>query len=58
MQLVDYFEKRDPDRSTKENEFYNQMNTVFACDQQFSNRNFSGRKTDRGRILIRYGRPI
>ena len=59
VQLVDYFEKRDPDRSTKENEFYNQMNTRLAlADQQFSNRNFSGRKTDRGRVLIRYGRPI
>jgi len=59
VQLVDYFEKRDPDRTTKENEFYNQMNTRLAlADQQFSNRNFSGRKTDRGRVLIRYGRPI
>ena len=35
------------------------MNTRLAlADQQFSNRNFSGRKTDRGRVLIRYGRPI
>mgnify|MGYP000392078091 FL=1 len=58
VQLVDYFEKRDLDRKTKENEFYNQLNMRLAlADQQFSNRNFSGRKTDRGRVLIRYGRP-
>ena len=59
VQLVDYFEKRDLDRKTKENEFYNQLNMRLAlADQQFSNRNFSGRKTDRGRVIIRYGRPI
>ena len=58
-QLVDYFEKRDLDRKTKENEFYNQLNMRLAlADQQFSNRSFSGRKTDRGRVIIRYGRPI
>jgi len=58
-QLVDYFEKRDIDRKTKENEFYNQLNMRLAlADQQFSNRSFSGRKTDRGRVIIRYGRPI
>ena len=58
VQLVDFFEKRDLDRKTNENEFYNQMNKRLAiADQQFSNRNFSGRKTDRGRVLIRYGRP-
>ena len=59
VQLVDYFEKRDIDRKTKENEFYNQLNMRLAlADQQFSNRSFSGRKTDRGRVIIRYGRPI
>jgi len=59
VQLVDYFEKRDLDRKTKENEFYNQLNMRLAlADQQFSNRKFSGRKTDRGRVIIRYGRPI
>ena len=59
VQLVDLFEKRDPGRKTKENEFYNQINTRLSlADQQFSNQNFSGRKTDRGRVLIRYGRPI
>ena len=58
VQLVDFFEKRDLDRKTNENEFYNQINTRLAlADQQFSTRNFSGRKTDRGRVLIRYGRP-
>ena len=58
VQLVDFFEKRDLDRKTNENEFYNQINTRLALvDQQFSTRNFSGRKTDRGRVLIRYGRP-
>ena len=58
VQLVDFIEKRDLDRKTNENEFYNQINTRLAlADQQFSNRNFSGRKTDRGRVLIRYGRP-
>ncbi|MEC8984665.1 MAG: GWxTD domain-containing protein [Candidatus Neomarinimicrobiota bacterium] len=58
MKLVDYFENHDPDRKTKENEFYNQINTRLAlADKQFSNHNFSGRKTDRGRVLIRFGRP-
>ena len=59
FQLVDYFEKRDLDKRTKENEFYNQLNMRLAlADQQFSNLSFSGRKTDRGRVIIRYGRPI
>jgi len=58
MQLVDYFEKLDPDGKTKENEFYNQINTRLAlAEKQFSNRNLSGRKTDRGRVLLRFGRP-
>ena len=58
IQLGNYFEKLDPDRKTKENEFYNLINTRLAlADKQFSNRNFSGRKTDRGRVLIRFGRP-
>lgn len=58
VQLVDYFKKRNLGKNTNENEFYNQMNTRIAlADQQFSTRNFSGRKTDRGRALIRYGRP-
>ena len=34
------------------------MNTRLSlADQQFSNQNFSGRKTDRGRVVIRFGRP-
>ena len=58
MKLVDYFENHDPDRKTKENEFYNQIYTRLAlAEKQFSNRNLSGRKTDRGRVLIRFGRP-
>ena len=58
VKLVDFFEKRDLGKKPNENEFYNQMNTRLAlADQQFSTRNFSGRKTDRGRALIRYGRP-
>jgi len=58
MKLVDYFEKPDSDRKTKENEFYNQIYTRLAlAEKQFSNRNLSGRKTDRGRALLRFGRP-
>jgi len=58
MKLVDYFEKPDSDRKTKENEFYNQIYTRLAlAEKQFSNRNLFGRKTDRGRVLIRFGRP-
>ena len=58
VQIANFFEQRDFDSETSQNEFYNRLNKYLAiADQQFSTRNFLGRNTDRGRVLILYGRP-
>ena len=58
VQIANFFEQRDFDSETTQNEFYNRLNKYLAiADQQFSTRNFLGRNTDRGRVLILYGRP-
>ena len=58
VQIVNFFQQRDFDTSTSQNEFYNRLNKYIAiADQQYSTRSFLGSKTDRGRVLIVYGRP-
>jgi len=58
VQITNFFEERDLDSETYQNEFYNRLNKYLAiADQQFSTRSFLGRNTDRGRVLILYGRP-
>ena len=58
IQIVDFFEQRDYNKKTSQNEFYNQLNKYLAiADKQFSTRSFLGRNTDRGRAIILYGRP-
>ncbi len=58
VQIANFFEQRDFDSETSQNEFYNRLNKYLAiADQQFSTRSFLGRNTDRGRVLILYGRP-
>ena len=58
VQIVNFFQQRDFDTSTAQNEFYNRLNKYIAiADQQYSTRSFLGSKTDRGRVLIVYGRP-
>ena len=58
VQITNFFEERDLDSKTYQNEFYNRLNKYLAiADQQFSTRSFLGRNTDRGRVLILYGRP-
>ena len=58
VQIVNFFQQRDFDTSTSQNEFYNRLNKYIAiADQQYSTRNFLGSSTDRGRVLIVYGRP-
>ena len=58
VQIANFFEQRDFDSETSQNEFYNRLNKYLAiADQQFSTRNYLGRNTDRGRVLILYGRP-
>ncbi|MDG2267239.1 MAG: GWxTD domain-containing protein, partial [Candidatus Marinimicrobia bacterium] len=58
VQITNFFEERDLDSETYQNEFYNRLNKYLAiADQQFSTRSFLGRNTARGRVLILYGRP-
>ena len=58
MQIANFFEQRDFDSESSQNEFYDRLNKFMAiADQQFSTRSFLGRNTDRGRVLILYGRP-
>ena len=58
VQIVNFFQQRDFDTSKSQNEFYNRLNKYIAiADQQYSTRSFLGSKTDRGRVLIVYGRP-
>ena len=52
VQIVNFFQQRDFDTSTSQNEFYNRLNKYIAiADQQYSTRSFLGSKTDRGRVL-------
>ena len=58
VQIVYFFQQRDFDTSKSQNEFYNRLNKYIAiADQQYSTRSFLCSKTDRGRVLIVYGRP-
>lgn len=56
--LFDFWNGRDRDPSTKENEyFYDYLQRVESATSRFSSMQKAGWKTDRGRVFIIYGEP-
>ncbi len=56
--LFDFWNGRDKDPSTKENEyFYDYLKRVESANSRFSSMQRAGWKTDRGRVFIIYGEP-
>ncbi len=56
--LVEFWKKRDPDPNTPQNEFKIQyFELVRYCSQFFRTKFKEGWKTDRGRVLLTYGKP-
>ncbi len=56
--LFSFWNGRDKDPSTKENEFfYDYLKRVEAANNRFSSMQKAGWKTDRGRVYIIYGEP-
>jgi GWxTD domain-containing protein len=56
--LVQFWKLRDPSPETPENEFWmDYMSRVEIADQLYSNAFEPGWLTDRGRILIKFGKP-
>ena len=56
--LMEFWQKRDPDLSTPINEFREEFyGRLQYANQRYTIRSMEGWKTDRGRILIRYGTP-
>ena len=56
--LAEFWQRRDPDKSTPINEYKREFfeNLQYA-DQHFSSAFSEGWKTDRGRVLLIYGKP-
>ncbi|MFZ0388958.1 MAG: GWxTD domain-containing protein [Calditrichia bacterium] len=53
--LIKFWQKRDPDPTTPENEFMEQhFRRIAYAEEHFTN----GINSDRGRILIQYGEPV
>ena len=56
--LTTFWERRDPDPDTQINEFKVEFyQRVQVANRDFGSESDAGWKTDRGRILIKYGRP-
>lgn len=56
--LFNFWNGRDKDPSTKENEFfYDYLQRVEAANSRFTSMQRAGWKTDRGRVFIIYGEP-
>ncbi len=56
--LYQFWQKRDTDPSTPQNEYYQEyMKRVDESNKRFSSMVRTGWKTDRGRVLIMYGEP-
>lgn len=56
--MIEFWDRRDPDPKTAQNEFWRQyMNRVRLANQRYSRGFEPGWLSDRGRILIKYGIP-
>ncbi len=56
--LYNFWKSRDPSPATAQNEVYSQfLKRVDESDRKFGALNRPGWKTDRGRVLIKYGEP-
>ena len=56
--LADFWRTRDPDPTTSQNEFkIDYFKQVDFVDQNFKTKFKSGWKTDRGRVVLTYGKP-
>ncbi len=56
--LFSFWKKRDPDRTTAQNEFYAiYLKRIEYSNERFGALNRTGWKTDRGRVFLMYGEP-
>lgn len=56
--LAKFWSKRDPTPETEENEALEEfIKRIKDSDEKFSKKHKKGRRTDRGRIYIKYGQP-
>ncbi len=56
--LTAFWDRNDPDPDTKVNEFKNEFySRVQLANREYSLETEAGWKTDRGRVLIKYGKP-
>ena len=56
--LFQFWKRRDPDQSTRENEFKNEFTRrLNFCENRFRTFNKKGYKTDRGRVYLMSGEP-
>ncbi len=57
--LMDFWRKRDPNPSTPLNEFREEFyGRLQYANQRYTSGRIEGWKTDRGRVLIKYGTPV
>ncbi len=56
--LMEFWQVRDPSPETEENEFRNDFySRLMYANERYSIRNREGWETDRGQVLVKYGRP-
>ncbi len=56
--LVEFWKKRDPDPKTPGNEYKAEfMSRLNEANRLFSTKRTKGWRTDRGRVMLRYGKP-